>query len=801
MAKDYNENGNEELSLEEIVNRLKANIADEQSKDDGASLAYTDESSDGDIGMPDSEDTLRRFIKKYSVSSDTPDTSDLEVASDEAEVAEKAADDIVAEEKEEKEQIKAAPKRFRFTRTVKLGNASPVADVATEASTAPEKSDDAEESTVSEQAFEAETDNAVAQNFEIEDEVAEEAAEDVEEPSCDESNESGEIDENGDKRDIVLMRALGMELDDTDEELYEDEDDADAVPEVEFEYKSPSQNKEIASVLAKELKTSKIRLIAGAVIAFLLLLFEGLPAIGADLPGAFSLYNYPTVYALIDLQLFLLSAALVYIQLWAGARNLFEGFATAESVSFAVAVITFVSSVILNIAGATSESVFFCFPAALCMLITSAFEYMNLKRDLMSFDVACSNRPKHVVSVGNHKTDRREIDAVIEDADAKDVKVLKVSKTSFVSGFFERSHAGEKDNGVNIILISVALAAMLAVFIISAVKGGFVNGVTAANTVILFCLPATVFFANAYPLMTAAARASEDGCAIVGASAIDEYSDASLVVFEDKDVFPSDSVKVKSVKIYDNNRIDNILYWVTSVFSRANGPLTDVFLNATVELGHSKDVTLESVDDDGIDSIVDGSRILVGNEQFLCQYGIYPTYDTEDDALIRSGDAGILFVVRDGVICAKFYISYSIDPEFEDILKRLYGAGICAVIKTFDPNINDGLLGRAIKLSRYPVKIVRCTADETIDEENDKISSGIVTKSSVKSLLNTIVTCQNLKSVFRANSILKIAATAVSITIMLLLALFGKTVASPLIALYQAIWLIPTLAAMKLYLK
>ncbi len=840
----YNENNNEELSIEEMVARLKATIEEEEREaaaqhaaeskksaeelSDSVSALYESAEKSGDDasepeeiaeeaddGVPDSDEALRRFIQKYTATED--DGSETEMSEDAEPEAEEAgdkvafdeeADEPVTEDNEEVEATAHTVKRFRFTRSVKLHpTVGEAAEEAVEAAVEDEPADEVVEKAIDD-AFEAPAEESAAEAEEISEasisepvQLALDFDEAVAEDDSEEFVEDVEVsEENSSKRDIALMRALGMEVGDDSE--YDDEDAEAAVSnETVFEYTSPSQNKEIMAGLSKEFKSSRIRLIAGAVLAFLLLLLEGLPAIGADLPGPFSLYNYPAVYALVDLQLFVLCAALVYVQLFVGAKNLFEGFATSESLSFVIASVTLLASVITNIAGVTSSLTVYCFPAALCMLMTAAFEYMNLKRDVMSFNVVSSNRPKHAVGIGDYSTDRREVDSVIDAEHAEDAKVLKVTKTGFISDFFERSRSGGRENNVNIILISIALAAMIAFFIVGTVKGGFINGLAVANATMLFCLPVTVFFSNAYPLVRASERALDSDCAIIGASAVDEYSDASLVVFEDKDVFPVKGIRVRSVKIYDNNRIDQVLYWTTSVFSVAKGPLTEVLLNATVEQGHSNDVTLDSVSEDGIDAIVDGSRVLCGSEQFLSDYGIYPTYDPEDDALLRNADAGILFVVRDGMICAKFYISYSVDAEFESVLQRLYGAGVCAVIKTYDPNINDGLLGRAIKLSRYPVKIVRCTAEESNAKESEKMSSGIVTKSSVKNLLNTIVMCQNLRNIFRTNAIIKIAAVAVSFVIMLLTVIFGKTIPSMLVAIYQLVWILPTLLTMKLYLK
>ena len=61
--------------------------------------------------------------------------------------------------------------------------------------------------------------------------------------------------------------------------------------------------------------------------------------------------------------------------------------------------------------------------------------------------------------------------------------------------------------------------------------------------------------------------------------------------------------------------------------------------------------------------------------------------EPDDDMLETSGEASIMYMVCDDVVSAKMYVQYTIDPDFEFALRRLYKAGICIGIKTFDPNV------------------------------------------------------------------------------------------------------------------
>lgn len=835
---------NEDLSIDEIVKRLKANIAEERRGEPAA-----EPSSAAGETVPDSDDALRAFIRKYSseeteVPAEASAPESPEPANTPEEGLTKESDE--AELPAEKASAPAEPergtphRRFRLTRQVKLhapetekpvieqtdktGAALPTAEPA-EPKDVPEEPADAFAAVASsaDSKFRADAGSAAVET------VEEPAAEAVEEPAesagfaeaeesagfagsaeteepaeVAETAEAEEASADGDDRDLELMLALGMDVDRdamekivSEKSLNGDED----TPPLDFEYTEPSQNREILANLTREFKKSRLRLILTGVLGFLLLLLEGLPALGVDLPGALNLFSYPSVYVWVDLQLFVLCAALVYVPLFHGAKNLFSGYATPESLSFVIAALTVISSVSVSIAGVTSSVLLYSFPASLCMILTAAFEFMNLKRDLMSFHVVSSTRPKHGVATATAGEASREAAAVSGAIRSADPRILRVRKTAFISDFFSRSHTGSSGNRINIILIPLAVAAMIAFFIVSTVRDGFTAGVSVANATLLFALPVSTFFANVLPMLAASRRAMNEDCAILGAAAVDEYANASVVVFDDKDVFPAQGIRVRSVKVFNDNRIDRILYLATSVFTRAQGPLTDVFQNATAELGHSEDVSLTEVTDDGISATVDGESVLVGNEQYLEEAGIYPTYDPEDEITQKNGDAGVLYIVHGGMIGAKLYVTYAVDAEFESVLKRLYGAGICAVIKTFDPNINDGLLGRAIKLSRYPVKILRCTPEDSLGDEHEKMSTGIVTKASVKSLLNTIVMCQDLHGIFRINQIVKIAACAVSLAILLLTVIFHTNLSPMLVALYQVVWAVPTVLLTRLRLK
>ena len=318
----------------------------------------------------------------------------------------------------------------------------------------------------------------------------------------------------------------------------------------------------------------------------------------------------------------------------------------------------------------------------------------------------------------------------------------------------------------------------------------------------MFAIPACSFISYALPFFRASKKAFDDDSAIIGRASLDEYASANTLSFDDKDVFPSYGVKVKSIKVYGDSRIDKILYNAASVFRIIGGPLADVFETATHDLEYDDENTeIIEIAKDGVEAIIGGQHVYLGKTSYIRSKDFSPINDGDDDALENSGEVSVMYMICDDEISAKMYVQYTIDPDFEFTLRKLYKAGICIGIKTLDPNIDDKLLGSKVKITRYPVRILRYSSVEeasTVQEESD---SGIVSKGSPRSLLSAFVLCSKVLYANRTNVTAKILSIAFSILIMAFLLVFGEITAIPslYVVLYQLFWMIPVYLISKFY--
>lgn len=629
----------------------------------------------------------------------------------------------------------------------------------------------------------------------------------IEDSASEEAVVYGEYSEDEiDQTDLNLMLAFGMdeELRETvgEEKAVEIEDDiikkheetaqmqavADSV-----EFTSRDQIGDILNTYKTKYYTLIIRIAAALALLVGIFLVENSSLLGLTLPAFMRPASYPMVYAMIDLQLVILCGALSFRQIINGVKSIIALKPSLESLTaFAVAmsvIYTFVAAFAAPVEGFRLYNL----PVALTVLFSLVYEFLNVRREVLSFNVVASNKKKFVVTPVSDATESLERE-IFRDYISEDSKIIRVGKADFVDGFFARCEQNSAFKPIIGIMIPAVVIMSLLFMILAFIRTGsvyqaFTHGFITASVT----LPLTSFVVYSYPFYKASKDAFNSGSAIVGEASLAEYSDSSVISFEDKEVFPSDGVRVTSIKVYGNNRIDEIIYSLASAFIKVGGPLADVFNKATYDLGHSEDVELIEVDDDGFTVTVDDIQVYIGKASYMEKKDYDPPFDSEGRRLEQSGNIGVLYVAYGGQLAAKVYVQYTIDTEFENILAQLYKTGLCVGIKSFDPNIDDLLLAKKIKAMKYPAKVIRAKTVEDIPHTVERCDSGIVSGRSVKALLRTVAACERVSRVVKTGLIVKLLAMLIGVVVMIFISAFGDraTISSLYLALYQIFWAVP----------
>ncbi len=581
-----------------------------------------------------------------------------------------------------------------------------------------------------------------------------------------------------------------------------------------MELSSSDQFRAVRNRYKQEHKHMKLRLLGTVILTVALLFFETFTALAdsgsaVTLGGALNINRYPVVNIMISLQLVVLACSLSWHRLLVGLRDAVLFRPSPISVTSVAILCSVIYDIVMAIIAPDTGLRTYNLTAAVFLLGLVLNDYMNLSREIRAFNTVSTRKPKFALTsdgVSTHLHDEMLLNAVNGGEIPVQERNFEVKSVGFIENYFRRTNVSSfSSRSLNLIILPfIALAVILG--IVSYMSND--NAATAFNIAVLTVvvgMPLSSVFISCYPIFAAVKRLFKSDAAIIGDPSVEEYSDATSVVFQDRDVFPMSSAIMRGIKLYDNE--NSTIYYVlsnlTKLYARVGGPLKEVLAQTTSDLPSSDSAELIRIEDDGVEAVIDGEvRMMAGQRYFMERNGIAVDNDP-DDARMASEGVSALFVVLDGVLCAKLYVQYDIDHSFEEIINSLASESIDTYIKTADPCIDDALLASKLRISRFPAKIIKRTADEPSDGATESADSGIVSRNTLGGLADAVVLCNRIRRVRKTSRSVCVVSSVIGVIVMIFLAMFSSTpnILSVYTVIYQLFWLIPMALFTKLFIK
>jgi len=560
-----------------------------------------------------------------------------------------------------------------------------------------------------------------------------------------------------------------------------------------FEYTSPCQDMEITKTLQK-CTLSAFKSMSAVLLFTLISIYTefapilNLPHFRFVEPG-----KYSSVFSLISLQLLFLCVIFSMDSIFLGIKNLFSGHPTPESAAFVIALVTSIQAVAsVFMKYDSSDLTVYCSLGCFSILLMSLYEYWKSRSLLMSFKVVSVKKPKFGTEKLNF--DSSEGEAFMKYlSDGSEIFTTK--QEDFVNHFFARSQARSKsDKKIGGLLITGFLFGLLFGVLNYIFKKDVYTSLNIFTATLLTTVPASIYMISSLPFFIASKKAFQLHSAFIGLSAGDYYEKASVISFDDTAVFPPKQVKVTSIKTYGKNRIDNVIITMARIFGKLGGPLSDVFEKSVSNLRSSEScVTLVETAPDGLRLSIDEDDYLVGLGSFMQFYGIDTPPDSIDDSFIQSSGS-VLYLAVNNELAAKFYIKYTINNQFESLLRSLYNAGICTGIKTIDPCISNELVCANLKHSNYPISVLKCkNPDQLTQDETEPFDTGVVSASGISNFLKVFVLANKLRLTIKSNTFIKFISIIIGLAILGFFVATGNVTEANVsfLLLFQIFWLLP----------
>ena len=363
-----------------------------------------------------------------------------------------------------------------------------------------------------------------------------------------------------------------------------------------------------------------------------------------------------------------------------------------------------------------------------------------------------------------------------------------------------------------VILVLSVIGGAIGFFAETGVTSNIMNQWSFAATVFsaVLCIGAT--FTGALivmlPMLSASRKTNERRAAILGYSAVEDFSAVNSVLVEAKTLFPAGSVAIRNIWDYNKNgtngsqhvTIDEAIIYAASLAVSSDSILADPLFNML----NYKPALLKKVSNCvyesglGVSGWIGSRRVLLGSRDHMKSHGIVVPDAKKESALNKKNDE-VVYLAIAGEVCMLFFVNLSANPQVKHHVRRLSKNGVSLVIKTVDGVLTEGVVSELFDIYAEDVRILPAEAHDLFDEHTKyagKGSAAVSCDGTFSSFASAINGAKSLNERIKMGCIMEIFGMGLGVLLVFIFALFRNyaLLNGFWIALYNAVWLILTVA-------
>ena len=473
-----------------------------------------------------------------------------------------------------------------------------------------------------------------------------------------------------------------------------------------FTFEANQDSKFVASELSQNLRKLivKATLLLCLFIATLTLTVMEIKAGGAMFGGTgFT----PLIYCVAQLLVLLLIGAISFDEITNGLKPL-KGFRGNSDTALSCAYIAclFQQLVSLFMSGAFVGGEYFIYT----LIISLGFTLNCLGRMVMVLRVKSNLKfitaktPAYCAKIFNDEDASRKM---LSGTTAQSSSIAYQHKTESLSDFLKISYAPDPSEELSGKLSPITLVSSVFVAIVYGVLfKTFVGGVSALAVMSCISIPMVSLLAGNIPLLIMCKNSLKNNAMVSGYPSVRQFSGCNAVMVNAKELYPKNSVKIKTIKYFAEFRVEEAMLSAAVVMKEAGSPLYRAFSDI---LKKNKDILpkVESViyeDKLGLVGWINGERVLIGNRKLLDRFHIF-VEDAADEAKYKNSKYDVTYIACSGQLIAMVVTQYKADEKIKRELWTAQKHGICLAVSTSDCNITAekiaddyGIYARTIKV-------------------------------------------------------------------------------------------------------
>ena len=394
--------------------------------------------------------------------------------------------------------------------------------------------------------------------------------------------------------------------------------------------------------------------------------------------------------------------------------------------------------------------------------------------------------------------------------------IASMRKTEMLCDFIISTYCEDVSDRISRVLtpimIGVSLAAgALGFFAETGVTSNIMNQWSFAATVFSAVLCVGASFTGALvvmlPMLSASRKTNERRAAILGYSAVEDFSSVNPVLVEAKTLFPAGSVSIRNIWDYNKNgkngsqrvTIDEAIIYAASLAVSSDSILADPLFNML----NYKPALLKKVSNCvyesglGVSGWIGSRRVLLGSRDHMKSHGITVPDSKKETALNKKNDEVIYLAVA-GEVCMLFFVTLTANPQVKHQVQKLARNDVSLVVKTVDGALTEGVISEMFDIYADNVRILPAEAHDTFDEHTKyagKGSAAVSCDGTFSSLASAINGAKALSERIRLGCIMEIFGIALGVLLVFIFAIFRNysLLNGFWIAGYNIVWLLLTM--------
>ncbi|MBP1577148.1 MAG: hypothetical protein J6C75_01565, partial [Oscillospiraceae bacterium] len=441
----------------------------------------------------------------------------------------------------------------------------------------------------------------------------------------------------------------------------------------------------------------------------------------------------------------------------------------------------------------TGESGFYFFVAALTLFANTIGKRMMITRIERNFAVASAEGEKRAEFM---MTDGEFAANLAHGQGFAEPNISYSAKIGFPEKFLKLSYSDDYSENLSryISPIFLLFAAALALTCKFAFDRTGVEAMTVFCAVLCVASPLTPTIIGNLPLLRAAKALNPEKAFISGYDAVDTFDEVNCITLSAKELYPAANVEVHGIKALAQSRIDEAMLDVASISEKANGLITEAFLEM---IGNRRDMLLpvEQMyyeDNGGISAIVGGKPVLLGKRAMMERHNIMLPPEDYEKKLTKGGKKA-LYVANSGQVTAVVIVSYRPDPRSQRWMAAFARKELSIIVSTSDPSITAKKISKDY---RYPKEFIRIVPGDMADAlaattaYREKGAAHIVYGMASHTRLHALAVVASLHQSIMIGTVLQMAALILGYALVAFMAFTGaiSSLGFGQLAVYHLIW-------------